>query len=142
MNKPGTEVDDLLGGVAGTKKNTWNFTCQIFLEKPGFFVACSLHFLGGSIMCGVLRIGDRIEVRPGIVTQDSDRNVKCRPIFSTIVSLFAEQNDLQYAVPGGLIGMQNKKENAVAKKHRRKSRTVTVRDVLPKKMREFTAYAF
>lgn len=29
----------------------------------------------------------------------------CKPIFSKIVSLFAEHNDLQYAAPGGLIGM-------------------------------------
>jgi len=79
VNKPGTEVDELLGGVAG-----------------------------GSIMRGVLKIGDRIEVRPGIVSQDAEGNVKCRPIFSTIVSLFAEQNDLQYAVPGGLIGVGTK----------------------------------
>lgn len=28
----------------------------------------------------------------------------CKPIFSKIVSLFAEHNDLQYAAPGGLIG--------------------------------------
>ena len=28
----------------------------------------------------------------------------CKPIHSRIVSLFAEQNDLMYAVPGGLIG--------------------------------------
>ena len=28
----------------------------------------------------------------------------CRPILSRIVSLQAEQNDLEYAVPGGLIG--------------------------------------
>jgi hypothetical protein len=31
--------------------------------------------------------------------------VKCIPIYSRIVSLFAEQNELQYAVPGGLIGV-------------------------------------
>jgi translation initiation factor 2 subunit 3 len=79
VNKPGTEVDDLVGGVAG-----------------------------GSITRGVLRLGDRIEVRPGIVTQDSEGNVNCKPIFSKIVSLFAEQNDLQYAVPGGLIGVGTK----------------------------------
>lgn len=29
----------------------------------------------------------------------------CTPILSTIVSLFAEHNDLKYAVPGGLIGV-------------------------------------
>lgn len=37
-----------------------------------------------------------------------DGKPKCRPIFSKIVSLFAEQNDLQFAVPGGLIGVGTK----------------------------------
>eukprot|EP00741_Cyanophora_paradoxa_P022044 tig00021433_g21280.t1 len=50
-------------------------------------------------------MGQEIEVRPGIVTKESDGSVKCTPIFSTILSLYAEQNELQYAVPGGLIGV-------------------------------------
>ena len=75
VNKPGCEVDDLKGGVAG-----------------------------GSILQGVLKVGQEIEVRPGIVSKDNDGKLKCQPIKSRIVSLFAEQNDLQYAVPGGLIG--------------------------------------
>ena len=45
------------------------------------------------------------QVRPGIITKDSEGRVKCIPIYSRIVSLFAEQNELQYAVPGGLIGV-------------------------------------
>jgi translation initiation factor 2 gamma subunit (eIF-2gamma) len=44
-------------------------------------------------------------VRPGIITKDADGRVKCIPIYSRIVSLFAESNELQYAVPGGLIGV-------------------------------------
>jgi len=76
VNKPGCEVEELKGGVAG-----------------------------GSITRGVLKVGSRIEVRPGIVNQDTDGNVTCKPIFSTIVSLFAEKNILQYAAPGGLIGV-------------------------------------
>merc|ERR1712045_147502 len=32
----------------------------------------------------------------------------CQPIFSKIVSLFTEHNDLQYAAPGGLIGVGTK----------------------------------
>mmetsp|Transcript_11462 Transcript_11462/g.20734 ORF Transcript_11462/g.20734 Transcript_11462/m.20734 type:complete len:467 (-) Transcript_11462:100-1500(-) len=76
VNKPGSEVDDLKGGVAG-----------------------------GSILQGVLKMGQEIEVRPGIVTKGADGAVKCLPVFSRIVSLFAEQNELQYAVPGGLIGV-------------------------------------
>ena len=43
VNKPGSEVDDLKGGVAG-----------------------------GSILRGVLMIGQEIEVRPGIVSRDSN----------------------------------------------------------------------
>eukprot|EP00808_Paulinella_micropora_P025807 g45038.t1 len=76
INKPGFEVDDLKGGVAG-----------------------------GSILQGVLSVGMEIEVRPGIVTKDKQGRVKCIPIRSTIQSLFAEHNDLKFAVPGGLIGV-------------------------------------
>ena len=50
-------------------------------------------------------MGQKIEVRPGIVSKDADGSIKCLPIFSRIISLKAEQNDLQYAVPGGLIGV-------------------------------------
>lgn len=113
---------------------------------------------GGSILQGVLKVGDEIEVRPGVVTRDPQGRVKyvsgeqnnlclfgedeetriravifivmrivfvptrfffavilcevtfpyecrCVPIRSRIVSLYAEQNDLQFAVPGGLIGV-------------------------------------
>lgn len=49
-------------------------------------------------------MGQEIEVRPGIVSKDSEGKLMCKPIFSKIVSLFAEHNDLQYAAPGGLIG--------------------------------------
>ncbi|XP_032777555.1 eukaryotic translation initiation factor 2 subunit 3 [Daphnia magna] len=76
VNKPGCEVDDLKGGVAG-----------------------------GSILKGVLKVGQEIEVRPGLVSKDSEGKLTCNPIFSRIVSLYAEQNELMYAVPGGLIGV-------------------------------------
>ncbi|GBG68943.1 hypothetical protein CBR_g3642 [Chara braunii] len=76
VNKPGAEVDDIKGGVAG-----------------------------GSILRGVLRLGQDVEVRPGIVSKDAEGRIKCSPIYSRIISLFAEQNELQFAVPGGLIGV-------------------------------------
>jgi translation initiation factor 2 subunit 3 len=76
VNKPGAEVDELKGGVAG-----------------------------GSILSGVLRLGQEVEIRPGIVTKDSSGKTKCKPIFSRILSLHAENNLLQFAVPGGLIGV-------------------------------------
>ena len=76
VNKPGAEVDELKGGVAG-----------------------------GSILTGVLHLGMEVEIRPGIVTKDAQGRNKCKPIFSRIVSLHAESNHLQFAVPGGLIGV-------------------------------------
>ncbi len=79
VNHPGAEVHSLVGGVAG-----------------------------GSILRGVLRKGQEIEVRPGIVTRDREGHVQCIPMFSKIVSLFAEKNNLAYAVPGGLIGVGTK----------------------------------
>jgi len=56
-------------------------------------------------MNALLQIGQEIEIRPGIVAKDSEGKLQVRPILSRIVSLFAENNDLQYAVPGGLIGI-------------------------------------
>ncbi|XP_045602941.1 eukaryotic translation initiation factor 2 subunit 3 [Procambarus clarkii] len=80
VNKPGCEVEDLKGGVAG-----------------------------GSILRGVLKIGQEIEVRPGIISRDPESGrVICKPIRSRIISLFAETNELQFAVPGGLIGVGTK----------------------------------
>ncbi len=82
---------------------------------------------GGSILHGILRVDQvwfdvhlsisrfinprntcatqEIEIRPGIVTKDSDGQIQCHPIYSRVLSLFAESNTLQYAVPGGLIGL-------------------------------------
>ncbi|VVT55186.1 uncharacterized protein SAPINGB_P004470 [Magnusiomyces paraingens] len=79
VNKPGADIDELKGGVAG-----------------------------GSILSGVLRINDEIEIRPGIVERGSNNQIICRPIRSKIATLFAENNDLKFAVPGGLIGVGTK----------------------------------
>ena len=41
----------------------------------------------------------------GIISRGKDGGMQCVPLFSRILSLFAESNDLQFAVPGGLIGV-------------------------------------
>ncbi len=76
VNKPGDTVESLKGGVAG-----------------------------GSVLKGILRLGDEVEIRPGIISRDGSGATKCTPIQSVVVSLLAEKNDLLYAVPGGLIGV-------------------------------------
>merc|ERR1712217_929383 len=59
-------------------------------------------------MGGVLKMGDEIEIRPGLVSKSDGGDFICRPIRSRIMSLAAERNSLQYAVPGGLIGVGTK----------------------------------
>lgn len=76
VNKPGAEIEELKGGVAG-----------------------------GSILTGLIKLGDEVEIRPGLVTKDSAGKINCKPIHSRVISLFAEHNDLKFAVPGGLIGV-------------------------------------
>ena len=49
-----------------------------------------------------------IEVRPGLIEKDENGKVICCPIYSKIVSLNADQNQLNFAVPGGLIGVGTK----------------------------------
>lgn len=106
VNRPGQDVSDLQGGVAG-----------------------------GSILQGVLRVGDEIEVRPGIVTkqegEDGNTNMVCSPIYSRISSLYAEQNDLQFAVPGGLIGVGTRIDPTLTRADRLVGQVLGLRGQLP-----------
>jgi len=78
VNKPGSTVDELQGGVAG-----------------------------GTLDKGVLRVGQEIEVRPGIIKK-REGVLTVTSVFSQIVSMHTEKNKLEYAVPGGLIGVGTK----------------------------------
>lgn len=50
-------------------------------------------------------MGDEIEIRPGVIETSVEGKMSCKPLRTRIVSLFAEQNSLLYAIPGGLIGV-------------------------------------
>jgi len=75
VNKPGTPPEELKGGV-----------------------------LGGSIIQGVARIDDEIEIRPGIRLEKGGGRVEYEPLYTQIVSLRAGDVDVEEARPGGLIG--------------------------------------
>lgn len=77
VNKPGEDAEHLKGGVAG-----------------------------GTILKGVLKIGDEVEIRPGIISKNQKTGqISWNSIFSKVVSLKADDNELMFAVPGGLIGV-------------------------------------
>lgn len=117
VNRPGQDVSNLQGGVAG-----------------------------GSILQGVLKVGDEIEVRPGIVTKQQSKDADdeegggggagattmvCSPIYSKISSLYAEQNDLQYAVPGGLIGVGTRIDPTLTRADRLVGQVLGLKGKLP-----------
>mmetsp|Transcript_9884 Transcript_9884/g.30209 ORF Transcript_9884/g.30209 Transcript_9884/m.30209 type:complete len:483 (+) Transcript_9884:124-1572(+) len=89
VNKPGEDVYNLKGGVAG-----------------------------GSITQGVLKVGQKIEFRPGIWGKNEKGEVICQPIITVVRSMNAEANALQYAIPGGLIGVGTKIDPSLTRANR------------------------
>ncbi|MDE1845700.1 MAG: translation initiation factor IF-2 subunit gamma [Candidatus Micrarchaeota archaeon] len=77
VNKPGTEIKGLVGGV-----------------------------FGGSVFKGTFKVGDEIEIRPGInTTREKGKKESYEPIITTIESLSSGTASLTEAVPGGLIAV-------------------------------------
>ncbi|MBS7659321.1 translation initiation factor IF-2 subunit gamma, partial [Candidatus Bathyarchaeota archaeon] len=75
INKPGTPVQELEGGV-----------------------------IGGTILQGKFTVGDEIEIRPGISLQKEGKSVY-EPLFTEIVSLMAGGRNVKEARCGGLVGV-------------------------------------
>jgi translation initiation factor 2 subunit 3 len=74
-NKPGTAIEDLEGGI-----------------------------IGGTIAQGKFKVGDEIEIRPGISAEREGRTVY-DPLVSEVVSLHAGEKSVKEATCGGLIGV-------------------------------------
>lgn len=75
VNKPGTTVDELAGGV-----------------------------LGGTIFQGVFKVSDEVEIRPGVRTEKAGR-ASYEPLYSEVTTLQAGGKTVEEARPGGLVGM-------------------------------------
>jgi len=102
VNKPGEDIDNLKGGVAG-----------------------------GSLLQGILKVGQEIELRPGIIRKTTDGSLTCSPIISKIVSLASEGNHLEFAVPGGLIGVGTQIDPSLAKSDRLVGQLLGAKGALP-----------
>jgi len=85
VNKPGVNWKDVRGGV-----------------------------VGGSLIRGILREGDDIEIRPGRQTQIENR-VRWIPITTKITSINAGSKKVETATPGGLLGVGTRLDPALTK---------------------------
>jgi len=70
--------------------------------------------IGGSLIRGVLREGEEIEIRPGRQLQVENR-IKWEPITTTITSINAGSTKVVEATPGGLLGVGTKLDPALTK---------------------------
>ncbi len=85
INKPGAEISNLKGGV-----------------------------LGGSLIQGTLKVGDEIEMLPGIANKSKEKEV-VEPVVLRVDALMAGGESVQEAAPGGLIGIATGLDPAIAK---------------------------
>ena len=77
VNRPGTRPEDLKGGV-----------------------------LGGSISRGTIKVGDKIEIRPGLKKRGKDGKIHYIPITTTVTSIVVGTRTLaDKAGPGGLVAI-------------------------------------
>ena len=61
--------------------------------------------VGGSLIGGNLKVGDEIEILPGIMSKNQEGEIIYKPHYTKITSLKSETTELQNIGPGGLIGI-------------------------------------
>ena len=108
INKPGTPIDDLSGGV-----------------------------IGGTIIQGKFKVDDEIEIRPGIRVQKDGKTIY-ESVFSRIVSLHVGGQQLEEAQSGGLIGVGTLLDPSLTRADGLTGNLVGKPDMLPPTMFELT----
>ncbi|MEM4389108.1 MAG: translation initiation factor IF-2 subunit gamma [Candidatus Micrarchaeia archaeon] len=108
VNKPGTEISRLVGGV-----------------------------VGGSIIQGTVRVGDEIELRPGISRgAEKEKEPLYEPIITRVESLSAGNERLEEARPGGLVAIGTGLDPALTKADALVGNLVGKPGTLPELIRE------
>ncbi|MFH1840364.1 MAG: translation initiation factor IF-2 subunit gamma [Nanoarchaeota archaeon] len=85
INKPGSKVKDLVGGI-----------------------------LGGSIKQGTLKVGDKIEIRPGLKTEKENQFV-WEPVITEIEGLHSSSLKVKEITPGGSSAILTKLDPSIVK---------------------------
>ncbi|MEM2727025.1 MAG: translation initiation factor IF-2 subunit gamma [Archaeoglobaceae archaeon] len=104
VNKPKTKPENLVGGV-----------------------------VGGSLMRGKLRVGDEVEIRPGI-----KKDKGWEPITTTVESIMASGRQIEEATPGGLIGVATKLDPFLTKADAMVGNVLGLPNQLPPVLKDFT----
>ncbi|MFP4403463.1 MAG: translation initiation factor IF-2 subunit gamma [Nanoarchaeota archaeon] len=101
INKPGQEIKTLNGGI-----------------------------LGGSLIQGVLKEGDEIEIRPGIRVEEKNQQIS-KPIKTKITSIATGNNFIKKATPGGSIAISTSLDPSIVKSDKLTGSLVGLPNKLP-----------
>lgn len=85
INKPGTLVENLRGGI-----------------------------LGGILKQGILKTGDKIEIKPGITVKKHNQTIY-KPLKTKILGLQSGKNQLKEALPSGSLAIQTELDSLLTK---------------------------
>ncbi|MFH1365550.1 MAG: translation initiation factor IF-2 subunit gamma [archaeon] len=101
INKPGTFIENLKGGV-----------------------------LGGILKKGKLKVGDEIEIKPGIIVKKANQ-ISYQPLNTKIVSIHKGNSSIKEAVPGASISIETGLDPYLTKTDSLTGCLVSLNDVLP-----------
>jgi len=107
INKPGTPIAKLRGGI-----------------------------VGGSLLQGKLKVGDTVEIRPGVRKEG-----KFVPITTRIAGLQKSMVDLKEVTPGGLLGVSTELDPSLTKSDRLAGNILGLPGKLPPVLNELTIQA-
>ena len=85
INKPGNTPEQLKGGI-----------------------------LGGALVQGRIKVGDRIELRPGRIFEEKNQ-INTEPIFTTVQSAITGGDTVESVGPGGSVGLMTDLDPAIVK---------------------------
>ena len=108
INKPGTIIEKMEGGV-----------------------------IGGTILQGKFKIGEELEIRPGIAIEKEGRN-SYNPLFSEVASLQAGGRKVDEAYCGGLVGIGTLLDPSYSKADGLRGNIVGKAGMLPPTLSELT----
>ncbi|MEM1649314.1 MAG: translation initiation factor IF-2 subunit gamma, partial [Sulfolobales archaeon] len=109
VNRPGTPYEKLVGGV-----------------------------IGGSVVRGVFRVGDEIEIKPGIEIRESSGKTYYKPLQTRIASIRFGNEEFTEARPGGLAAFGTKLDPFYTKADKLVGGFVSLAGELPEPEYEFT----
>jgi translation initiation factor 2 subunit 3 len=101
INKPGSTPDKITGGI-----------------------------IGGALVQGSLKTGDRIEIRPGRILEEQNQLVT-KPIYAKIISITSGGRNIPEITPGGSIGIKTSLDPSIVKSDNLVGNVVGLPEKLP-----------